>query len=151
MKESLATRWFEDFSVGQKYAGGPRLIRERDLLYCTLWCGDGQPHSNEEYSRATPWGRRILHGDAMMAVGAGMIHSHGMFVGSLVGYEGMEIKFPRPIYIGDQISAQLTIDAVDPRPSKPAGLVTGTLTVHNDTLKTAAITAKIQYAVKRRA
>ena len=52
----------EDFSTGAVFTGGPRKIGERDLLFCALWGGDGQPHSNEEYSKATPWGSRIIHG-----------------------------------------------------------------------------------------
>jgi acyl dehydratase len=149
MQKQATTHWLEDFSVGEVFAGGPRKIGERDLLFCALWGGDGQPHSNEEYSKASPWGRRIIHGDGTLAMGMGLIHGQGIFADSLVGYESMAIKYPRPLYIDDEISARLTIESVTPRSAKD-GIVVGKLEILNDTKNTTVVDVDIHYVVKRR-
>jgi acyl dehydratase len=150
MTSKSGLHWWEDFSPGDEFSGGPREINERDLLFCALWCGDGQPHSNEEYSRKTPWGRRMVHGDGTLAMGAGLIYGQGIFDGSLAGYESMTIRYPNPVYIGDRVSAKLTIEAVQKRPAGEPGIVTGRLQIRNDTMDTLAVDTSIQYAVKRR-
>lgn len=149
MQKPMATHWLEDFSAGAVFVGGPRKIGERDLLYCALWGGDGQPHSNEEYSRATPWGSRIVHGDGTLAMGMGLIHGQGIFADSLVGCQSMTIKYPRPLYIDDEITARLTIESVAPR-SASDGIVVATLEILNDTKDTTVVRADIHYVVKRR-
>lgn len=150
MISDAGVHWLEDFSPGDVFTGGPREITERDLLFCALWCGDGQPHSNEEYSRKTPWGRRMVHGDGTLAMGAGLIYRQGIFDGSLAGYEQTTIRYPNPVFIGDQVSAKLTIDEVQPRPSSDTGIVIGRLEIRNDTMDTIAVDMQIHYAVNRR-
>lgn len=150
MPKQVPSRWLEDFSVGAVFTGGPRKIGERDLLFCALWGGDGQPHSNEEYSKATPWGSRIIHGDGTLAMGMGLIHGKGIMADSLVGYKSMAIKYPRPVYLDDEISARLTIRSVEPRSEKD-GILVGKLEILNETKRTTAVDSEIHYVVKRRA
>jgi acyl dehydratase len=147
---TMAPRFLDDFRPGEVFSGGPRTIGERDLLYCTLWCGDGQPHSNEEYSRKSPFGARIVHGDAMFAAGAGLIHRQGLFTSTMTGIEALELKFPAPVRVGDAIGARLTIKTVDSRPERPTGAVGAVLHVINETLGVTSIIAEILYSVKRR-
>jgi acyl dehydratase len=149
MPQASTTLWLEDFKPGTVYSGGPRRIGEKDLLFCTLWNGDGQPHSNEEYSRKSPWGSRIVHGDGMLAVGMGLVLKQGMFADSLVGCKSMSIKYPRPVYIDDEISSTLKISSVTPT-SDSEGIVVGEFEVHNDTKKFTSIESTIHYIVKRR-
>jgi len=150
MTSQANTHWLEDFSVGAVFNGGPRKIGERDLLFCALWGGDGQPHSNEEYSRKTPWGSRIIHGDGTLAMGMGLIHGQGIFAESLAGYKSMAIKYPRPLYVGDEISARLTIQSIDRSGSRAEGTVVGNLKVHNVTKETVVVDATVAYVVRRR-
>jgi len=143
------TLWLEDFKPGTVFSGGPRKIVERDLLYCTLWCGDGQPHSNEEYSRQSPWGSRILHGDGMLAVGMGLIQKQGMFDESLADCKAMAIRYPRPVYVGDEISSKMTVKSVE-KAGSADGMVVIDLAITNETKATTSIEATIHYVVKRR-
>jgi acyl dehydratase len=139
-------RYLEDFQPGEEFRSGTRTITDRDLLFCTIWNGDGQAHSNEAWARKTPWGARIVHGDPMLGVGLGLVHSGGLFDGTLVGYEGMDIRYPGPIFVGDTISASLKIDGVD----KTAGRVDATLVVRNETHQAVAVQASLRYLVARR-
>src|SRR5687768_1551155 len=124
-----AARWLDDLAPGNEFSGGPRRVGERDLLFCALWGGDGQPHSNEEYSRGTPWGKRIVHGDGTLAMGMGLIHGQEIFAESLVAVTSMEIKYPRPVYIDDEISARLVIESVANEAAGDRGVVTGALEI----------------------
>src|SRR5215212_1834574 len=132
-------KYAEDFTVGETFESESRLITERDLLHCLIWNGDGQAHSNEDWCQKTPWGRRIVHGDPMLGVGVGLIHRQGLLNGTLVGYEGMEIRYPGPIYPDDRISATLRINDVQADATPTAGRVTGTLSVRNDSRDMVAI------------
>lgn len=149
MSQPSPTLWLEDLKPGAVFSGGPRKIVEKDMLFCTLWCADGQPHSNEEWSRKSPWGSRIAHGDGMFAVGMGLVHKRGMFRDSLVTCRSMSIKYPGPIYVNDEISSRLTIKSVEPT-SKTEGVVVCDFEVNNDTKKSPAIQSTIHYVVKRR-
>jgi len=144
------TLWLDDFKPGAVFSGGPRTVNERDLLFCALWCGDGQPHSNEEYSRGTPFGRRIVHGDGTMAMGMGMIHGQGMFAESLVGYDTMAIKYPNPVYIGDAIQSRLTIGKVDAADARE-GTVDGILEISTEGGEKLVVRIEVRYRVKRKA
>ncbi|WP_173933923.1 MaoC/PaaZ C-terminal domain-containing protein [Chelativorans sp. Marseille-P2723] len=146
MTEQAPTLWLDDFKPGQTFSGGPRTINERDLLFCALWCGDGQPHSNEEYSRNTPFGRRIVHGDGTLAMGTGLILGQGMFAGSLIGYDSMEIRYPNPVFIGDAIRSQLTIETVEAT-GIGEGVIEAALEVKTDK---PVVQSRVRYLVKRK-
>jgi acyl dehydratase len=149
MDQSPQTLWLDDFAPGKTFAAGPRTLGERDLLFCALWGGDGQPHSNEEYSKGTPFGRRIIHGDGTLAMGMGMIHGQGIFADSLVRIEAMDIKYPNPVYIGDAIQSRLTIDSVEP--SGPAdGTVGGQLEISTENGSKPVVRVQLRYRVKRK-
>jgi acyl dehydratase len=123
---------------------------DRDLLFCTIWNGDGQAHSNEDWCRKTPWGRRIIHGDPMLGMGMGLVRQRGQFDPQVVGCEGMDIRYPGPIYVGDTISASITVNEVDGDPGEGAGRVQATLVVRNETQRASAVQAVVRYLVARR-
>jgi acyl dehydratase len=149
MPSEPTTLWLEDFSPGQVFSAGPRTITERDLLFCALWGGDGQPHSNEEYSRATPFGSRIVHGDGTLAMGTGLIHGTGLFADSLIGCESMEIRYPNPVYIGDAIQAQLKIEAVKAT-TPDEGIVDAALEISKDAGMKPVVRVQTRYRVRRK-
>lgn len=150
MQANHTTRWLEDFAKGQVYSGGPRTITERDLLFCTIWCGDGQPHSNEEYSRKSPFGRRIVHGDGTLAIGSGLITGLGMFDESLVAYRSAAIRYPNPVYVSDEITARLEVRSVGAGPSADSGSLATRLFIDNETTGKRAVEAEFTYTVKRK-
>lgn len=149
MDTSPQTLWLEDFRPGSEFLAGPRTLNERDLLFCALWGGDGQPHSNEEYSRGTPFGRRIIHGDGTLAMGIGMIHAQGMFAGSLTGVEEMEIKYPNPVYIGDAIQSRLTVEKVEATGATD-GAVSGNIEISTEGGTKPVVRVRFRYRVKRK-
>ena len=62
----------------------------------------------------------------------------------------MAIRYRKPVYIGDSISARLTIDEVDEQPAAPVGRVGATLQIINNAIDAVAIEVHVDYAVRRK-
>lgn len=100
-------RRFDDLSVGDK-ATLSKTITEADVsLYAGL-TGDFNPvHLDDEFAKASLFGQRVAHG----MLGAGLISA---VIGTdLPGvnsiYLGQELKFVKPVFIGDTLTAVVEI------------------------------------------
>lgn len=98
-----------------------KTIGEADLVLFSGLTGDFDPiHVNEEYARATAFGRRIAHGGLVMGLlstTASMMSRRSVERGATgvpvsLGYD--RIRFLQPVFINDTITARYTIEAVDP-------------------------------------
>lgn len=97
-----------------------KTIGEADLLLFSALSGDFDPiHVNEEYARKSPFGRRIAHGALVMGLlstTASMISRRAVERGSKgvsvsLGYD--RIRFLRPVFIGDTLTATYRVEEVD--------------------------------------
>ena len=100
-------RAYEDVIIGET-AARSRMITEKDIIAFAELIDDSNPvHLDAEYAKTTMFGERIAHG----------MHSASFFTTliatRLPGIEGVyvsqEIKFIRPVRIGDTITAQATV------------------------------------------
>jgi acyl dehydratase len=105
------TGWyFDDFEVGQRFEVGTRHITKDDLEQFTAISGDAHPiHWDEEYCRATPFGRPILHGPFGIALTFGLLHDHGLFGDAVVAMRSVSWDFLRPMFVGDDVTLSMTI------------------------------------------
>ncbi len=97
-----------------------KTLTETDLaLFCAI-SGDFDPvHVDEEYARATPFGRRIAHGIlsmALLSTVSAMISRRARERGSRgtsvsLGYD--RIRFLKPVFAGDTLTARYTILELD--------------------------------------
>lgn len=101
-------------------ASHAKTIAERDLLMFSELSGDRDPiHIDEDYARASPFGRRIAHGGLVMGVlstTASMISRRAVERGAKgvsvsLGYD--RIRFLRPVFIGDTITGRYRIEEID--------------------------------------
>ena len=88
-------------------------ISESDVYLFAGITGDHNPaHVNEVYASQTRFGRRIAHG----ILSAGLISA--VLAMKLPGpgtiYLGQELKFVRPVYFGDTITATCTVSELLP-------------------------------------
>ncbi len=106
-------------AVGEE-ATFAKTIAEADLLLFSALSGDFDPiHVNEEYARASQFGRRIAHGGLVMGLlstTASMISRRAVERGSKgisvsLGYD--KIRFLRPVFIGDTLTARYRIEEID--------------------------------------
>lgn len=105
--DTLENRTFDELEIGDK----AQIIREvtnNDVLLFAFLSGDTNPlHLDDEYAKTTQFGERIAHGmfSAMLVTTAVATKLPGP--GSI--YRGQEMKFQRPVYIGDTITADLVL------------------------------------------
>lgn len=98
-----------------------KTLTEADLaLFCAI-SGDFDPiHVDEAYARATPFGGRIAHGIlsmALLSTVSAMISRRARERGSRgtsvsLGYD--RIRFLKPVFVGDTLTARYTILELDP-------------------------------------
>lgn len=97
-----------------------KTITEADLVLFSGLTGDFDPiHVNEDYARKTAFGRRIAHGALVMGLlstTASMMSRRSTERGSTgvsvsLGYD--KIRFLKPVFIQDTLTARYTIEEID--------------------------------------
>jgi len=94
-----------------------RTVTDADVQAFAAVTGDTNPvHLDEEYARRTRFGGRIAHG--MLAAGliSAVIGTRLPGPGSI--YLGQTLRFVKPVYLDDTITATVTITAYDPARSR---------------------------------
>lgn len=102
-----ALRTIETFQVGDAAEFG-KTIAESDIYGFAGLTGDFNPaHVNEQYASQTPFKTRIAHG----MFGAGLISAVlGMQLpGPGTIYLSQELKFLKPVRIGDTVTARVEV------------------------------------------
>jgi acyl dehydratase len=98
-----------------------KTITEADIVLFSGLTGDFDPiHVNEEYAKASAFGRRIAHGGLVMGLlstTASMMSRRSVERGSKavsvsLGYD--KIRFIRPVFINDTLTARYTVEEIDP-------------------------------------
>ena len=97
-----------------------KTITETDLVLFAGLTGDFDPiHVNEDYAARTPFGRRIAHGALVMGLlstTASMMSRRSAERGATgtsvsLGYD--RIRFLKPVFIGDTLTARYTVEEID--------------------------------------
>ena len=103
--------YYEDVEVGSSFFVAGRRITEEDLLQFAAISGDQHPiHMDEDYARATPFGRRIAHGPFGIALAIGLFGNIPEFQESTLAMVDIrEWSFRAPIFIGDVLSLDLAV------------------------------------------
>ena len=97
-----------------------KAITERDLLLTAEVTGDHDPlHVDEAYAARTAYGKRIAHGAlvlGLLSTTASRI-AHRAIAGGAegvpvsLGYD--RVRFLRPVFIGDTLTARYRVDMID--------------------------------------
>lgn len=118
--------YFEEFSVGQRFEHQVRrTVTETDnLLFSALTMNPAAIHLDAEYCRDTPFGERIVNSVFTLGLLVGLSvydTTFGTTIGNL-GWE--EVKFPRPVRVGDTLRAVSTVSSVrESRSRSDSGIV----------------------------
>jgi acyl dehydratase len=126
-----ATRWFEDFAVGERFVLPSRTMTDALFLAFQAASGDNHPiHYDVEYCRRRGMPHMLAHGYQVLiqtAAGAGTFPF--MVEDSLIGFLDQSSKFLAPVYVGDTLYSTLVIDEITP--GRTTGVVGMRTTVHN--------------------
>ena len=97
-----------------------KTITQADLVLFAGLTGDFDPiHVNGDYAARTPFGRRIAHGALVMGLlstTASMMSRRSAERGATgtsvsLGYD--RIRFLKPVFIGDTLTARYTVEEID--------------------------------------
>ena len=123
----MAGLYFEQFEVGQRFEHVVRrTVTETDnLLFSALTMNPAALHLDAEYCKGTPFGERIVNSVFTLGLLVGLSvydTTYGTTLGNL-GWD--EVKFPRPVLIGDTLRAVTVVAAKRESQSRPdSGIVT---------------------------
>ena len=97
--------YFDDYEVGSLVKSHGRTMTEADIVLHAGQTGDFYPHHMDaEFCATQPFGQRIAHGTLILSVAVGMLASGDINEAAMTyGYEA--IRFIRPVFIGDTITA----------------------------------------------
>ena len=105
-----------------------KTITDADLAMFSAISGDFDPvHVDEEYAKTTPFGRRIAHGIAVMGLLSAaesemsrrIVARGGEGKPVSLGYE--KVRFLKPVFVGDTLSAVYTIAELQPERGRAIG------------------------------
>jgi acyl dehydratase len=98
-----------------------RTVTAMDIALCAAITGDFDPlHVDDDYARGTAFGARIAHGALVLGLCstcASLIAQRSIAAGTegtpaSLGYD--RVRFLKPAFIGDTLTARYTIEALDP-------------------------------------
>jgi acyl dehydratase len=124
-------RWFEDFTLGERFVIPSRTQTSAVFAAFQLASGDTHPiHYDVEYCRARGMPDLLAHGFQTLvhtAPGAGLFPY--LTEESLIGFLEQSSRFLKPVFAGDTIYPALEV--TDLTPGCSTGVVTLRSTVHN--------------------
>jgi len=104
-------KFLEELSVGQS-AQLVRTVGEADIVAFAQVTGDTNPvHLDADYAATTSFGERIAHG--MLSAGYISAVLGTTLPGPGAIYLSQALKFKRPVKIGDEVTAVVTISEIN--------------------------------------
>jgi len=145
----LPQRWFEDFTLGERFLLPSRTMTDAVFLAFQAASGDNHPvHYDVEYCKARGMPGLLAHGFQAViqtAPGAGLFPF--MVEDSLVGFLEQSSKFLKPVFAGDTLYAALEIDEITP--GRSTGVIGFRSTVHNQR-KEMVLEGRQRFLLRRR-
>jgi acyl dehydratase len=119
--------YYEQFEVGMRFEHiVRRTVTETDnLLFSALTMNPAALHLDAEYSKSTPFGERIVNSIFTLGLLVGL-SVYDTTLGTTLGNLGWdEVKFPRPVLVGDTLRAITVVAAKRESKSRTdSGIVT---------------------------
>jgi len=119
----MSRLFLEDFDVGMTFETPRRTVTEADVVAFAGVSGDFNPlHTDEEFEKNGPFGRRIGHGVLTLAILTGLWDRLGFLTGSVEAFYGIDkLRFTRPVFFGDSLKA--TVRVVDKKERETNGMI----------------------------
>lgn len=130
--------YFEEFEVGQITISSARTVTEADIVSFAGLSGDyNQIHTDAEFSKSTPFGKRVAHGILGLSIASGLAVLTGVLEGTIIAFREIKSwKFVKPIFIGDTIHVILDVKETKAIPRLGGGSVAIQLDVKNQSDET---------------
>ena len=130
-------KYFEEFEIGNEVISPARTITEADVVMFAGLTGDyNQLHTDEEFAKTTPFGRRIAHGLLVLSYAVGLLGRLGFIEGTALAFRELSWKFSQPVFMGDTVHVKARCRELKPMARLGGGLVIFDLSVVNQEGKT---------------
>lgn len=117
-------RYFEEFTVGERFVTRARTITEADMVAFAGLTGDYNPlHVDAEFAKKTIYGERIAHGLLGLSYAVGLAATLGLTEGTVIAFLGLTWSFTKPIKIGDTIHVEQTVKSLRETKKPDRGIV----------------------------
>jgi acyl dehydratase len=114
-------KWYEETKAGEKF-GTSVTVTEAHLVLGAGLFGDFNPlHVNEEFSRRSRFGTRILHGPFTAALVSAPVGMY--FAGTAIAYLEHNCRFVAPVKPGDTLTTEWTIAERQDKPKHGGGIL----------------------------
>jgi acyl dehydratase len=127
----MGQKYFEDFVLGEIFTIPSKTLTESHFLLFAAVTGDNHPiHYDREYCRARGFPERLAHGylvTVQTVLGASSLSPS--LQESIVAFLEQSSRFLKPVFVGDTLHPQLTVQELVPR--RTTGLVKMRATVRN--------------------
>jgi acyl dehydratase len=123
----MAGLYFEQFQVGQRFEHAiHRTVTETDnVLFCALTMNPAAIHLDAEYSKDTPFGKPLVNSVYTLGLMVGLSIYDTTFGTTIANLGWEEVKFPKPVFVGDTLRCVTTVLAVrESQSRKDSGIVT---------------------------
>jgi acyl dehydratase len=119
--------YFEQFTVGQQFDHKVhRTVTETDnVLFSTLTMNPAAIHLDAEYCKTTPYGQPLVNSVFTLGLMVGLSVYDTTFGTTVANLGWEDVKFPKPVFVGDTLRAETTVVAVrESQSRKDTGIVT---------------------------
>jgi len=128
----MRQRYLDDFKPGETFESFPQTLTQRHFTAFAEMTGDAHPiHYDADYARAKGWEAPIAHGLMLLglcALGAAPISSE--LTDSMVAMLGNDVRYKRPAFVGDTVTPQFMVVAVEPKDNE-RGILRLSIKLHN--------------------
>lgn len=114
-------KWYDEVKLGDTF-GTSITVTETHLVLGSGMFGDFNPlHTDEEFSKKSRFGGRILHGPFTSALVSSPVGMY--FAGTAIAYMEHACRFTAPVKPGDTLTTQWTVTELLPKPKHKGGIV----------------------------
>lgn len=128
----MLQRYLDDFRPGEVFKSYSQTLSDKHFSAFAQMTGDNHPiHYDADYARARGWDAPLAHGLlllSMCAIGAAPISSE--LTDSMVAMLGNDVRYKRPAFLGDTVTPQFTVLAVEPK-DVGRGVLRLAISLHN--------------------
>jgi 3-hydroxybutyryl-CoA dehydratase len=116
---------FDDLELGDHFVSGTRTVTDDDILVYSRLSGDSHPlHTDDEYARNGPFGKRVAQGCLTLSLATGLEFELIRGGSEIVAFYGMDrVRFVRPVFVGDTLRLEGEVTALENRDERH-GIVT---------------------------
>lgn len=124
--------YFEDLVEGRAFLAGPRRVTAAEVGAFAELSGDRNPiHLDAEAARTAGFSGPVAHGILGLAVATGLASQLELTRGTLVALVGVQWRFRRPVYLGDEVTLHLRVSSRRDTAHPRRGLVTLSVELRN--------------------